>query len=59
MTFEAGITLGILGSIMTIVFLFLAYYFGSKEDKTIEYDKLSSVHKSLRDLIGKEDDGNR
>ena len=60
MTFEAGITLGILGSTMTIVGLSLAYYFGSKEDKEVKYEDLSSVHKSLRDLlVEKENDGNR
>ena len=53
MTLDAGITLGILGIIMTIVCLFLAYYFGSKPNKTVEYKDLSSVHKSLRDIIDK------
>ena len=53
MTFAEGITLGIVGSIMSIVGLFVAYYFGSKPNKTVEYKDLSSVHKSLRDIIDK------
>ena len=53
MALEAGIILGMLGMTLTIVGLFLAYYFGSKPNKTVEYKDLSSVHKSLRDIIDK------
>ena len=50
MTLEAGITLGILGMTLTIVGLFLAYYFGSKENKEVKYEDLTTVQKSLRDI---------
>jgi hypothetical protein len=58
MTLEAGITLGILGMTLTIVGLFLAYYFGSKDRKRKEYPT------ALREYYGKkyingEDDENR
>ncbi len=58
MTLEAGITLGILGMTLTIVGLFLAYYFGSKDRKRKEYPP------ALREYYGKkyingEDDENR
>ena len=62
MTLEAGIILGILGMTLTIVGLFLAYYFGSKDRKKKEYPP------ALREYYGKkcinteeigEDDENR
>jgi len=58
MTLEAGITLGILGMTLTIVGLFLAYYFGIKDRKRKEYPT------PLREYYGKkyingEDDENR
>ena len=51
MTVEAGITLGILGITLSIVCLFLAYYFGSRENKEVKYKDLTSVQKSLRDIF--------
>ena len=50
MTLEAGITLGILGITLTIVGFFLAYYYGSKENKEVKYEDLTTVQKSLRDI---------
>ena len=44
MTVEAGITLGILGMTLTIVGLFLAYYYGSKEKPKRE------IPNALKDL---------
>ena len=53
MTLEAGFLLGFLGITLSVVGLFLAYYFGSKENKEVKYEDLSSVQKSLRDILDK------
>ena len=47
MNLEHGILLMFIGMILTVVVLFIAYYFGSKEKKK---EKLTSVQQSLRDL---------
>ena len=47
MTIEAGIVLFLLGMTLTIVGLFLAYYYGSKSKERKEYPQ------ALRDYYGK------
>ena len=47
MTIGYGILLFIIGITLTIVGLFLAYHYGSKEKKK---EKLTTVQQSLRDL---------
>jgi len=47
MTLEAGFLLGFLGMTLTIVVLFLAYYYGDKEEKP---KKLTSIEKSIDEL---------
>jgi len=51
MPLEYGIALGIIGMILSIVVLFVAYYFGSRENKEVKYEDLTSVQKSLRDIF--------
>jgi AAA15 family ATPase/GTPase len=48
MNLEHGILLMFIGMTLSVVVLFIAYYFGSKEKKKKE--KLTSVQQSLRDL---------
>ena len=50
MTLEAGFLLGFLGITLTIVGFFTAYYYGSKENKEVKYEDLTTVQKSLRDI---------
>ena len=47
MNLEHGILLMFIGMALTVVVLFIAYYFGSKEKKK---EKLTSGQKSLNDL---------
>ena len=47
MNLEHGILLMFIGMALTVVVLFIAYYFGSKEKKK---EKLTSVQQSLNDL---------
>ena len=51
MPLEYGIALGIIGMILSIVVLFVAYYFVSRENKEVKYEDLTSVQKSLRDIF--------
>ena len=51
MTLEYGIALGVIGIILTIIGFGIALYFGSREDKEVKYEDLTSVQKSLRDIF--------
>lgn len=46
-----GLILGSLGIILTIIGFGIALYFGSREDKEVKYEDLTSVQKSLRDIF--------
>ncbi len=46
MNLEHGILLMFIGMALTVVVLFIAYYFGSKDNKK---EELTEVEKSLRD----------
>jgi len=47
MTLEAGLLLGFIGMVLTIVGLSLAYYYGDKEEKP---KKLTSIQKSIDEI---------
>lgn len=47
MNLEHGILLMFIGMALSVIVLFIAYYFGSKEKKK---EKLTSVQQSLNDL---------
>ncbi len=53
MNLEHGILLMFIGMALTVVVLFIAYYFGSKDNKK---EELTEVEKSLRDLNRKNGD---
>jgi|TARA_B110000263_G_C15294846_1_gene505103 hypothetical protein len=53
MNLEHGILLMFIGMTLSVVVLFIAYYFGSKDKKK---EKLTEVEKSLRDLYKRNGD---
>ena len=53
MDIEHGIALGVIGCILTLVGFGIALHIGSKENKEVKYEDLTSVQKSLVDLQDK------
>ena len=48
-----GLLLGFIGCTLTVIGFGIALYFGSRTKKEVKYEDLSTVQKSLWDLLGK------